>query len=152
MRVSRCGHEWEPDEFAASEEAALYLRALQMCSGDPPAHKLLPAAIDVVLSTTAEMKKVAKKVRKVRSALFLGRYVNFPTALEGRAQAQRDQPRTRRGRNEARPDRAARRQRPRSSASSPRGACAKRILSNIAEHKAREASIVLVHKCMETSR
>jgi glucosamine--fructose-6-phosphate aminotransferase (isomerizing) len=29
------------------------------------------------------VKKVAKKVRKARSALFLGRYVNFPTALEG---------------------------------------------------------------------
>jgi len=45
--------------------------------------KLLPAAIDVVLNTSDEVKKVAKKVRKARSALFLGRYVNFPTALEG---------------------------------------------------------------------
>ncbi|HWT07032.1 MAG TPA: glutamine--fructose-6-phosphate transaminase (isomerizing), partial [Xanthomonadales bacterium] len=45
--------------------------------------KLLPAAIDVVLNTSDDVKKVAKKVRKARSALFLGRYVNFPTALEG---------------------------------------------------------------------
>ena len=45
--------------------------------------KLLPAAIDVVLNTSDEVKKVAKKVRKARSVLFLGRYVNFPTALEG---------------------------------------------------------------------
>ena len=45
--------------------------------------KLLPAAIDVVLNTSDEIRKIAKKVRKARSVLFLGRYVNFPTALEG---------------------------------------------------------------------
>jgi glucosamine--fructose-6-phosphate aminotransferase (isomerizing) len=45
--------------------------------------KLLPAAVDVVLNTSDDVKKVAKKVRKARSVLFLGRYVNFPTALEG---------------------------------------------------------------------
>jgi glucosamine--fructose-6-phosphate aminotransferase (isomerizing) len=45
--------------------------------------KLLPAAIDVVLNTSDDIRKVAKKVRKARSVLFLGRYVNFPTALEG---------------------------------------------------------------------
>ncbi len=45
--------------------------------------KLLPAAIDVVLNTSDDVKKVAKKVRKARSVLFIGRYVNFPTALEG---------------------------------------------------------------------
>jgi glucosamine--fructose-6-phosphate aminotransferase (isomerizing) len=45
--------------------------------------KLLPAAIDVVLNTSDDVKKVAKKVRKAHSVLFLGRYVNFPTALEG---------------------------------------------------------------------
>jgi glucosamine--fructose-6-phosphate aminotransferase (isomerizing) len=45
--------------------------------------KLLPAAIDVVLNTSADIKMVAKRVRRARSVLFLGRYVNFPTALEG---------------------------------------------------------------------
>ena len=45
--------------------------------------KLLPAAVDVVLNTSDDIKKVAKKIRKARSVLFLGRYVNFPTALEG---------------------------------------------------------------------
>jgi glucosamine--fructose-6-phosphate aminotransferase (isomerizing) len=45
--------------------------------------KLLPAAVDVVLNTSDDVKKVAKKVRKAHSVLFLGRYVNFPTALEG---------------------------------------------------------------------
>ncbi len=45
--------------------------------------KLLPAAIDVVLNTSDDVKKVARKLRRSRSALFLGRYVNFPTALEG---------------------------------------------------------------------
>jgi glucosamine--fructose-6-phosphate aminotransferase (isomerizing) len=45
--------------------------------------KLLPAAVDVVLNTSDDVKKVAKKVRRAKSVLFLGRYVNFPTALEG---------------------------------------------------------------------
>ncbi|HEV3152840.1 MAG TPA: glutamine--fructose-6-phosphate transaminase (isomerizing) [Candidatus Baltobacteraceae bacterium] len=45
--------------------------------------KLLPAAVDVVLNTSDDIKKVAKKIRKSRSVLFIGRYVNFPTALEG---------------------------------------------------------------------
>jgi len=45
--------------------------------------RLLPAAIDVVLNSSDEIRKIAKKLRKARSVLFLGRYVNFPTALEG---------------------------------------------------------------------
>ncbi len=45
--------------------------------------KLLPAAVDVVLNTSDDIKKVAKKIRKSKSVLFIGRYVNFPTALEG---------------------------------------------------------------------
>jgi glutamine---fructose-6-phosphate transaminase (isomerizing) len=45
--------------------------------------KLLPAAVDVVLNSSEAIKKVAKKVRRARSVLFLGRYVNYPTALEG---------------------------------------------------------------------
>ncbi len=45
--------------------------------------RLLPAAIDVALNSSDDIKKVAKKLRKARSVLFLGRYVNYPTALEG---------------------------------------------------------------------
>ncbi|HXM07420.1 MAG TPA: glutamine--fructose-6-phosphate transaminase (isomerizing), partial [Candidatus Acidoferrum sp.] len=45
--------------------------------------KLLPAAVDVVLDTSKDIRKVAKSIRKARSVLFLGRFVNFPTALEG---------------------------------------------------------------------
>ncbi len=45
--------------------------------------KLLPAAVDVVLDTSPHIRKVAKSIRKSRSVLFLGRFVNFPTALEG---------------------------------------------------------------------
>jgi len=45
--------------------------------------KLLPAAVDVVLDTSDEIRKVAKRFRKAHSVLFLGRYINFPTALEG---------------------------------------------------------------------
>ncbi len=45
--------------------------------------KLLPAAVDVVLNTSDEIRRVARKLRKAQSVLFIGRYVNFPTALEG---------------------------------------------------------------------
>jgi glutamine---fructose-6-phosphate transaminase (isomerizing) len=45
--------------------------------------KLLPAAVDVVLNTSGEIRKVARELRKSQSVLFIGRYVNFPTALEG---------------------------------------------------------------------
>jgi glucosamine--fructose-6-phosphate aminotransferase (isomerizing) len=45
--------------------------------------KLLPAAVDVVLNTSDEIRKVARELRKSQTVLFIGRYVNFPTALEG---------------------------------------------------------------------
>ena len=45
--------------------------------------KLLPAAIDLCLNNSDDIRKIAKKLRKARSAMFIGRYVNFPTALEG---------------------------------------------------------------------
>ncbi|HEY6484879.1 MAG TPA: glutamine--fructose-6-phosphate transaminase (isomerizing) [Candidatus Cybelea sp.] len=45
--------------------------------------KLLPAAVDVVLNTSDEIRRVARELRKAQSVLFLGRFVNFPTALEG---------------------------------------------------------------------
>ncbi|MGA7356714.1 MAG: glutamine--fructose-6-phosphate transaminase (isomerizing) [Candidatus Cybelea sp.] len=45
--------------------------------------KLLPAAIDLVLNTSDEIRRVARELRKSQSVLFIGRYVNFPTALEG---------------------------------------------------------------------
>jgi glucosamine--fructose-6-phosphate aminotransferase (isomerizing) len=45
--------------------------------------KLLPAAIDLCLNASADIRKVALKLRGARSVLFVGRYVNFPTALEG---------------------------------------------------------------------
>ncbi len=45
--------------------------------------QLLSAAIDVVLDTSAAIRKVARSMRAARSVLFLGRYINFPTALEG---------------------------------------------------------------------
>jgi glucosamine--fructose-6-phosphate aminotransferase (isomerizing) len=45
--------------------------------------RLLPAAVDVVLNTSDDIRKVARALRKAQSVLFIGRYVNFPTALEG---------------------------------------------------------------------
>jgi len=45
--------------------------------------KLLPASVDVVLNTSDHIREVARKIRKMRSCLFMGRYINYPTALEG---------------------------------------------------------------------
>ncbi len=45
--------------------------------------KLLPASVDVVLNTSDYIRDVARKIRKMRSCLFIGRYINYPTALEG---------------------------------------------------------------------
>ncbi len=45
--------------------------------------KLLPASVDVILNTSDYIRDVARKIRKMRSCLFIGRYINFPTALEG---------------------------------------------------------------------
>jgi glucosamine--fructose-6-phosphate aminotransferase (isomerizing) len=45
--------------------------------------RLLPASVDVVLDTSDAIREVARKLRKMRNCLFIGRYVNFPTALEG---------------------------------------------------------------------
>jgi glucosamine--fructose-6-phosphate aminotransferase (isomerizing) len=45
--------------------------------------KLLAAAVDVVLDTDPAIEAVAHALLGARSALFLGRYVNVPTALEG---------------------------------------------------------------------
>ncbi len=45
--------------------------------------KLLPAAVDVVLDTSDRIRRVARAIRKASTMLFLGRYINFPTALEG---------------------------------------------------------------------
>ena len=74
--------------------------------------KLLPAAIDVVLNTSDDVKKVARKIRRARSVLFLGPLRQLPDRARRRAQAQGDQLHPRRGlrrrRDEARPDRAAR--------------------------------------------
>ncbi|MGH7727936.1 MAG: glutamine--fructose-6-phosphate transaminase (isomerizing) [Vulcanimicrobiaceae bacterium] len=45
--------------------------------------RLLPAAIDRCLNDSDDIRKIARRLRRARSALYVGRYVNFPTALEG---------------------------------------------------------------------
>jgi glucosamine--fructose-6-phosphate aminotransferase (isomerizing) len=68
---------------------ALYLAKLRGTTPDrrlaeiAEGTKLLPAAVDIVLNTSDEIRKAARRLRKAQSVLFLGRYVNFPTALEG---------------------------------------------------------------------
>ena len=71
---------------------ALYLSRVRLRQHDVPLDrlreiarntKLLPEAIDLCLNASDEIRKAAKKIRKAKSALFVGRYVNFPTALEG---------------------------------------------------------------------
>jgi glucosamine--fructose-6-phosphate aminotransferase (isomerizing) len=45
--------------------------------------KMLPAAIDLCLNASDDIRKAAQKLREARTVLFVGRYVNYPTALEG---------------------------------------------------------------------
>ncbi len=45
--------------------------------------KTLPAAIDLCLNASDDVRRAARTLRSARSVLFIGRYVNFPTALEG---------------------------------------------------------------------
>ncbi|HTU81933.1 MAG TPA: glutamine--fructose-6-phosphate transaminase (isomerizing) [Candidatus Acidoferrales bacterium] len=66
--------------YLAQLRGAVDARRLQEISDGT---KLLPAAVDVVLNTSDEVRRVAREIRKAHSVLFLGRYVNFPTALEG---------------------------------------------------------------------
>ena len=71
------------DPLRALPRALRGTRRPSACAKSPTDFKLLPAAVDVVLNTSDEIRKVAKQFRKAHSVLFLGRYVNFPTALEG---------------------------------------------------------------------
>jgi glucosamine--fructose-6-phosphate aminotransferase (isomerizing) len=43
----------------------------------------VPAAVDAVLNTSEDVRNVARTVRHAPSALFIGRYINVPTAYEG---------------------------------------------------------------------
>ena len=45
--------------------------------------KLLPEAIDLCLNASDDVRKAARRLRKAKSMLFIGRYVNVPTAYEG---------------------------------------------------------------------
>jgi glutamine---fructose-6-phosphate transaminase (isomerizing) len=76
-------------QVTAMTMLALYVARLRNTTSQSRAReiaenmKLLPAAVDVVLNTSDAIRKVAKVIRKSRSILFIGRYINFPTALEG---------------------------------------------------------------------
>ena len=76
-------------QVAAMTLFALYLARLRGSTDErrlkevAEGTKLLPAAVDIVLNTSDEIRKVARELRKAQSVLFIGRYVNFPTALEG---------------------------------------------------------------------
>src|SRR5580658_5026379 len=76
-------------QVAALTLFALYLARLRGTTGEASLRaiadgtKLLPAAVDIVLNISDEIRRVARELRKSQSVLFIGRYVNFPTALEG---------------------------------------------------------------------
>ncbi|MBV9736781.1 MAG: glutamine--fructose-6-phosphate transaminase (isomerizing) [Candidatus Eremiobacteraeota bacterium] len=76
-------------QVTAMTMLALYLARLRNTTSEHRAReiaenmKLLPAAVDVVLNTSDAIRKVANVIRKSRSVLFIGRYINFPSALEG---------------------------------------------------------------------
>jgi glucosamine--fructose-6-phosphate aminotransferase (isomerizing) len=71
---------------------SLYLSRVRARQHDVPIARLreiagntkqLASAIDLCLNASDEIRKVAGELRRAKSALFIGRYVNFPTALEG---------------------------------------------------------------------
>jgi glucosamine--fructose-6-phosphate aminotransferase (isomerizing) len=76
-------------QVAAMTLFALYLARLRGSADErrlrevADGTRLLPAAVDVVLNMSGEIRKVARALRRAQSVLFIGRYVNFPTALEG---------------------------------------------------------------------
>jgi glucosamine--fructose-6-phosphate aminotransferase (isomerizing) len=76
-------------QVAAMTLFALYLARLRATTPErrlreiADGTRLLPAAVDVVLDTSDHIRRVARSVRRAQSVLFLGRYVNVPTALEG---------------------------------------------------------------------
>ena len=74
----------------------------------------LPDLIDRTLKTNDEVRRIAEKYHHCQNFLYLGRQHNFPTALEGALEAERNQLHPRRrlsGRgNEARPHRVGRRE------------------------------------------
>ena len=109
--------------------------------------KLLPAAIDVVLNTSDQIRKVARKIRKARSVLFIGRYINFPTAIEGALKLKEISYIHAEGYAAGEMKHgpiALLDQRVPVVAVVTEGRVREKVLSNIAEAKAREAPIVLV--------
>ncbi|MBD5656177.1 MAG: isomerizing glutamine--fructose-6-phosphate transaminase, partial [Candidatus Eremiobacteraeota bacterium] len=71
---------------------SLYLSRVRLRQHDIPIERLraianntkqLASAIDLCLNASDEIRKVAGELRRAKSALFIGRYVNVPTALEG---------------------------------------------------------------------
>ncbi|MBC5809674.1 MAG: glutamine--fructose-6-phosphate transaminase (isomerizing) [Candidatus Eremiobacteraeota bacterium] len=67
LYLARVRHSESPERLRAIGEAT----------------KLLPAAIDRCLNASDEIRKAAQRLRRSRSVLFIGRYINVPTALEG---------------------------------------------------------------------
>ncbi len=59
--------------FITEEEAQKYLEEL----------KTLPAKIEKILAQEAEIQKIAQKYHSFNNFMFLGRGINYPTALEG---------------------------------------------------------------------
>ncbi len=89
------------------------------------------------LEHDAQLQVLARRYGDARDFLFLGRGLELPDRARGRAQAQGDLLHPRRGlrrrRDEARPDRADRRARCRSSCSRRAGRATRRSLSNLDE-------------------
>ena len=97
---------------------------------------------------TDAIDRVAERHYDADFFLYLGRHVGLPVVPRGRAQAQGDllhrDRRVRGGRDEARPDRAARRGHAGRRASRPTRRCSRRSISNMQEVRARGAHVIAV--------
>ena len=123
-----------------SEQPAAHVSARRCAS--------LPRLAAETLRLAPQIKKLAQRCSGVRDVIYIGRGAGLPDRHGGRAEAQGALLRARRGirrrRAEAWADRSARPATRRWWRSRPRGAIYEKVVSNVAEARAREAPIIAV--------
>ncbi len=107
----------------------------------------LPAQIEEVLKLSDQIKAIAKKYAAVPGMLFFGRQFNFPVALEGGAQDERDHLPFRRGPSERRAQARHHCARPARASSvfiAPDDAVFSKNLNNIEQVRARKGPVIAI--------
>ena len=126
------------------------LRNLSMVDGKEIIEEMLalPAKIQSILDRAGEVEIIAEEFKNAQNFLYLGRGYSFPTALEGRSQAQGDQLHPRRGisggRDEARVRSRSSTRTCRSYSSRRTTRCSIKVVSNVQEVKARGGRVIAI--------